>query len=164
MVKRGPGRPSIYKQKPIKYNVSLPPDLKKQIFDEAEKRGIKPNRLIMDAVKYYFDSINKNSKETEHYIERGARFREGEESIEDAILEVYDIFKNANIIGDEGTYDQILIEMAKHCKNIKDVKGLEAKRIIVQKTIKLMVENRDDLQEFKRFDELLKKLDDFILD
>lgn len=52
--KRGPGRPKKYKKKPVKFNLSFDPDLKERVIDEAKSRNIKPNEMVMEAIRYYF--------------------------------------------------------------------------------------------------------------
>jgi hypothetical protein len=65
--KETPGAPKKLEKKRVKYNMNIDFELKEKVEKEANKRGVRPNMIVMEALRYYFEPESKTKKRSISY-------------------------------------------------------------------------------------------------
>jgi hypothetical protein len=140
-----PGRPKKYSETPVKFNLSFNPVLKQRVIIEANNKNISANKLVMDAINYYF----------KHYTGE-------EETIEKDVWNMYQFFKDARETGLRYIDDLIIEELNQFYQQVNDENIPECKRMIVQNMLVKIGKYPHELFGFERFNKTFKKLEIYV--
>jgi len=140
-----PGRPKKYDKTPVKFNLSFNPILKQKILDQASKKNIGANKLVMDAVNYYFK-----------------HFKEDEPSIEKYVWRLCKFFKEVHEAGIDYVDDTFMEKLDRYYHSVYNENIPENRKMIVQNMIEFIGKCPHEIYSFEGFNIPFKKLEDYV--